>query len=78
MPLESYDSDLGWKTGVPTTGVQGIGSNVVGNVDQYLAAMDFHQPPARHHRIGRVRSGHLSTTGQGELNTNCKGHCILS
>ena len=36
MP-EGADPDvLGWKPGVPTTGVNGIGSNDVGGVDQYL------------------------------------------
>ena len=36
MP-EGADPDLlGWKPGVPTTGANGIGSNDVGGVDQYL------------------------------------------
>ena len=37
MPLDAKDSDLAWKAGVPTVGVQGIGSNVAGGVDQYMA-----------------------------------------
>jgi len=36
MPLGANYSDLGWKPGVPTVGVNGIGSNVAGHVDQYL------------------------------------------
>jgi hypothetical protein len=36
MPLDANDSDLAWKRGIPTIGVQGIGSNVAGHVDQYL------------------------------------------
>jgi hypothetical protein len=36
MPLDAKDSELAWKRGVPTVGVQGIGSNVAGGVDQYL------------------------------------------
>jgi hypothetical protein len=36
MPLDAKDSELAWKRGVPTVGVQGIGSNVAGHVDQYL------------------------------------------
>ncbi|HXR08459.1 MAG TPA: hypothetical protein VN765_14080 [Candidatus Acidoferrum sp.] len=36
MPLGANYSELGWKPGVPTVGVNGIGSNVAGHVDQYL------------------------------------------
>jgi hypothetical protein len=36
MPIGANSSDLGWKPGVPTIGVNGIGSNDVGGVDQYL------------------------------------------
>ena len=36
MPEGADASKLGWKPGVPTTGVNGIGSNDVGGVDQYL------------------------------------------
>ena len=36
MPLGANPSDLGWKPGVPTVGVNGIGSNVAGGVDEYL------------------------------------------
>jgi len=36
MPLDAKDSELAWKRGVPTVGVQGIASNVAGHVDQYL------------------------------------------
>jgi len=36
MPIGAKYSDLGWKPGVPTVGVNGIGSNVAGHVDQYL------------------------------------------
>jgi hypothetical protein len=36
MPLGANAADLGWKPGVPTVGVNGIGSNVAGHVDQYL------------------------------------------
>lgn len=36
MPLGANPADLGWKPGVPTVGVNGIGSNVAGHVDQYL------------------------------------------
>jgi len=36
MPEGADASQLGWKPGVPTTGVNGIGSNDVGGVDQYL------------------------------------------
>jgi hypothetical protein len=36
MPLDADDSRLHWKKGVPTIGVNGIGSNVPGGVDQYL------------------------------------------
>jgi hypothetical protein len=37
MPLDIQDSDLPWKRGVPTVGVQGITARVAGGVDQYLA-----------------------------------------
>jgi hypothetical protein len=37
MPLDADDSKLHWKKGVPTVGVNGIGSNVPGGVDQYMA-----------------------------------------
>ncbi len=36
MPLDAEDSDLAWKRGVPTVGLQGIASNVAGHVDEYL------------------------------------------
>lgn len=36
MPEGADPDQLGWKPGVPTTGVNGIGSNDVGGVDQYL------------------------------------------
>ena len=36
MPIGANYADLGWKPGVPTTGVNGIGSNAIGGVDQYL------------------------------------------
>jgi len=36
MPIEAKYTDLGWKSGVPTVGVNGIGSNVAGHVDEYL------------------------------------------
>ena len=36
MPLDADDSRLHWKKGVPTIGVNGIGSDVPGGVDQYL------------------------------------------
>ena len=36
MPEGADPAVLGWKPGVPTTGVNGIGSNDVGGVDQYL------------------------------------------
>jgi hypothetical protein len=36
MPIGANPSDLGWKPGVPTIGVNGIGSNDIGGVDQYL------------------------------------------
>ena len=36
MPAGADPDELGWKPGVPTTGVNGIGSNDVGGVDQYL------------------------------------------
>jgi hypothetical protein len=36
MPIGAKYEDLGWKPGVPTIGVNGIGSDAVGGVDQYL------------------------------------------
>jgi hypothetical protein len=36
MPIGANSADLGWKPGVPTIGVNGIGSNDIGGVDQYL------------------------------------------
>jgi hypothetical protein len=36
MPLGANPADLGWKPGVSTVGVNGIGSNVAGHVDEYL------------------------------------------
>ena len=36
MPAGANPDELGWKPGVPTIGVNGIGSNDVGGVDQYL------------------------------------------
>ena len=36
MPLDADDSKLHWKRGVPTIGVNGIGSDVAGHVDQFL------------------------------------------
>jgi hypothetical protein len=36
MPLDAIDSDLNWKRGVPTVGVQGITARAVGGVDEYL------------------------------------------
>lgn len=36
MPEGTDSAGLGWKPGVPTTGVNGIGSNDIGGVDQYL------------------------------------------
>jgi hypothetical protein len=36
MPIGGNAADLGWKPGVPTVGVNGIGSNVAGHVDQFL------------------------------------------
>jgi hypothetical protein len=36
MPLDAKDSELAWKRGVPTVGLQGIASNVAGHVDEYL------------------------------------------
>jgi hypothetical protein len=36
MPIGAKYEDLGWKPGVPTVGVNGIGSNDIGGVDQYL------------------------------------------
>ena len=43
MPLDAIDSDLNWKRGVPTVGVQGITAQAVGGVDEYLdwAAPDY-------------------------------------
>jgi hypothetical protein len=36
MPLDADDASLHWKKGVPTIGVNGIGSDGPGGVDQYL------------------------------------------
>lgn len=36
MPIGAKYEELGWKPGVPTIGVNGIGSNDIGGVDQYL------------------------------------------
>ena len=36
MPLDAIDSDLNWKRGVPTVGVQGITARASGGVDEYL------------------------------------------
>ena len=36
MPIGADPAGLGWKPGVPTIGVNGIGSNDIGGVDQYL------------------------------------------
>jgi len=36
MPLDAVDSELAWKRGVPTVGLQGIGSDVAGHSDEYL------------------------------------------
>ena len=36
MPFDAVDSDLNWKRGVPTVGVQGITARAVGGVDEYL------------------------------------------
>jgi hypothetical protein len=36
MPIGANYSELGWKPGVPTIGVNGIGSNDAGGVDEYL------------------------------------------
>ena len=36
MPLDAIDSDLNWKRGVSTVGVQGITARAVGGVDEYL------------------------------------------
>ena len=36
MPLGAIDSDLNWKRGVPTVGVQGITARGPGGVDEYL------------------------------------------
>ena len=36
MPMDANDATLHWKKGVPTVGANGIGSDVVGGVDQYL------------------------------------------
>ncbi len=37
MPTGAQYSDLGWKPGIPTIGVNGIGSNDIGGVDQYMS-----------------------------------------
>jgi hypothetical protein len=36
MPVDMADSELAWKHGVPTVGLQGIGSDVAGHSDEYL------------------------------------------
>jgi hypothetical protein len=36
MPLDAKDSELHWKRGVPTVGVQGITARAAGGVDEYL------------------------------------------
>jgi hypothetical protein len=36
MPVDMTDSELAWKQGVPTVGLQGIGSDVAGHSDEYL------------------------------------------
>jgi hypothetical protein len=36
MPIGANYTDLGWKPGVPTVGVNGIGCNDIGGVDQFL------------------------------------------
>jgi hypothetical protein len=36
MPVDADNAALNWKKGVPTTGVNGIGSDGPGGVDQYL------------------------------------------
>ena len=36
MPVDALDSDLNWKRGVATVGVQGITARAVGGVDEYL------------------------------------------
>ena len=36
MPLDAVDSDLNWKRGVSTVGVQGITARASGGVDEYL------------------------------------------
>jgi len=36
MPMDADNATLHWKKGVPTVGANGIGSDVVGGVDQYL------------------------------------------
>lgn len=36
MPLDANDAELAWKRGVPTIGLQGIGSDVAGHSDEYL------------------------------------------
>ncbi len=36
MPLDADNAQLHWKKGVPTIGVNGIGSDVAGHVDQFL------------------------------------------
>jgi hypothetical protein len=37
MPVDANDATLHWKKGVPTIGVNGIGSDVAGHVDQFFA-----------------------------------------
>jgi hypothetical protein len=37
MPLDANDSELQWKRGVPTVGLQGISALYAGSVDEYLA-----------------------------------------
>jgi hypothetical protein len=36
MPIDAVDSDLNWKRGVSTVGVQGITARATGGVDEYL------------------------------------------
>ncbi len=36
MPIDAEDTQLHWKKGVPTVGVQGITARVAGSVDEYL------------------------------------------
>ncbi len=36
MPLDADDSQLHWKKGVPTVGIQGITARVAGSADEYL------------------------------------------